>query len=54
MGLLKPITKVATMPMDKKMYRFKRTAAKARRKGETTIPYKHKGRMYYQNKKYKK
>ncbi len=40
------------MPMYKNMYRKKSTARKARRKGETTVPYKHKGKMYYQNKKY--
>lgn len=40
------------MPMYKKMYRKKTTASKARRKGETTVPYKRKGKTYYQNKKY--
>jgi hypothetical protein len=40
------------MPMNKKMYLKKSTAKKARRKGETTVPYKYKGKKYYQNKKY--
>ena len=39
------------MPMDRKMYKKKSTAKKARRKGETTVKYKHGKMMYYQNKR---
>lgn len=36
------------MPSDRKTYRYKRTAAAARRKGETTVRYKN----GWQNRKY--
>ena len=39
------------MPLNRKMYRKKSTASAARRKGEMTVLYKHKGMTYYQNKR---
>ena len=41
------------MPMDRKKYRKKSTAQAARRKGEMTVPYRHGGMMYYQNRRRK-